>query len=55
MSLFCIVYLQKAELFCDKAASLEQDLFVRKGVTGNTHIKKGIIKTEDTMPDCPAT
>jgi hypothetical protein len=29
--------------------------FIRKGVPGNTHIKKGLIKTEDTTPDCPIT
>jgi len=28
---------------------------IQKEVTSNTHIKKGLIKTEDTTPDCPAT
>jgi len=33
------------------AHSDQRDSFIRKGVTGNTHIKKGLIKTEDTT--CP--
>jgi len=37
------------------AHSDQQDSFIRKGVTGNTHIKQGLIKTEDMMPECPAT
>jgi hypothetical protein len=39
-----------------KGAHLDQqDSFIRNGVTSNINIKKGLNKTEDTMPDCPAT
>jgi len=35
--------------------SEQRDSLIRKGVTGNTHMKKGLIKREDTTSDCPAT